>query len=398
VARLAIKSGALIVPANIAGRNRTWFYRAGVMHPAARTLLLPRELLAKRGARIKVRLGPPLTLARHKPAARRAENVTALLRAHVERLGDGPTTAAGSGAAPVFPSALAAEIEQLSSTTRLIRSGRFDVYCAEAEHIPQTLHEIGRLREVTFSAAGEGTGRAVDLDRFDRHYQHLFVWDREAQAVAGAYRLGPVDRILDGHGVEGLYTSTLYRYDQRLLTRLGPAIELGRSFVRAEYQRSSNTLLLLWKGIARFVLRSPGYRLLFGPVSISRSYCDMSRQLLQAFLLQNARHRELAELVSAVTPPAAPRGNVEAAGNVQALDALVAGLEPDGKGIPLLLRQYLRLNARLLAFNLDHDFNDALDALMMVDLADVDSAILTRYFGAEGASRFRPAAEHPTAA
>jgi putative hemolysin len=165
-------------------------------------------------------------------------------------------------------------------------------------------------------------------------------------------------------------------------------VELGRSFVRAEYQKSSNVLMLLWKGIAQFVVRSDRYRVLFGPVSISARYGDASRELLQAFLLQNARHRELAELVTALVPPARDVATgLTCPADVQQLDKLIAGFELDGKGIPVLLRQYLRLNAKLLAFNVDAAFGDALDALMMVDLADVDRAILTRYFGREGAVR-----------
>jgi putative hemolysin len=398
VARLAFRSRALVVPAHIAGRNSDWFYRAGRVHAGVRTLLLARELLAKRGRRIAVRLGQPLALARHEAGARLAANVTALLRAHVERLGHPPEAASAPTVVPAPHHTLAAEVEKLGPAARLIQSGRFEVYCAEAHDIPELLREIGRLREVTFRAVGEGTGRAVDLDRFDRHYLHLFVWDREAQAVAGAYRLGAVDRVIASAGIDGLYTSTLYRYDHRLLTRLGPAIELGRSFVRAEYQRSSNALLLLWKGIARFVLRSGKYRVLFGPVSISARYSDRSRQLLQTFLEQNARHRELADLVAASAPPPQPRTEIEAASDVHALDALIAGEEADRKGIPVLLRQYLRLNAKLLAFNVDHEFNDALDALMVVDLTQVDRTILARYFGADGANRFRPVAARPAAA
>jgi putative hemolysin len=370
--RLAVRADAPVVPAFIEGRNSEWFYRAGRLHPLLRTLLLPRELLRKRGSSVSVRLAPPLFLEHHPPADDSDRAATTLVRRAVERLASRTHT-------------LEAEVGALGEKERLVANGPLEVFCARAEQIPTLLEEIGRLREITFRAVGEGTGRAVDLDEFDKHYLHLFVWNRERREVVGAYRLGLTDQILASRGISGLYTSTLFRYDSRLLNRLPPAIELGRSFVREEYQRSSNALLLLWKGIAAFVYQSKRYRILFGPVSISSRYSDGSQRLLKAFLAQNFYQRELGELVDANTHPAIaplPAGIDPAViSSVQRVDKLLARLESDGKGIPVLLRQYLRLNAKLLGFNVDPAFGNALDALMMVDLADVDPAILARYFG-----------------
>ena len=155
----------------------------------------------------------------------------------------------------------AREISRLPDDARLIDAGRFDVFCAGAQAIPATLQEIGRLRAITYHAAGEGTGAAIDIDRFDRDYLHLFVWDRQQQCVVGAYRLGRTDRIVRERGVEGLYTRTLFEYGRDLIDALTPALELGRSFVRHEYQRDYLPLLLLWRGIGRFVVQSPSLSL-----------------------------------------------------------------------------------------------------------------------------------------
>src|SRR5262249_6293927 len=160
-----------------------------------------------------------------------------------------------------------------------------------------TLQEIGRLRAEMYRAVGEGTGGAVDLDAFDRDYLHMFLWDRSARRVVGAYRLGEVERIVRARGVEGLYTRTLFRYDEAFLRHCGPALELGRSFVRKEYQRSYGALLLLWKGIGRFVARHPHYRVLFGPVSVSARYSERSRQILMASLRRHHLNTSLAPLV-----------------------------------------------------------------------------------------------------
>jgi putative hemolysin len=274
------------------------------------------------------------------------------------------------------------EIQALTPECCLVDDEAFQVFCAPAGAIPNTLQEIGRLRAETYRDAGEGTGAAIDLDTFDREYLHLFVWDHRKKLIAGAYRVGRADELADRRGVEALYTRTLFRYDSRLLERFGPALELGRAFVRKEYQKSYNALLLLWKGIGRFVALHPEYRVLFGPVSVSPRYSDHSQQLLIAFLEQNHRDADFASMVEALNPPAASSGHQ------------VSGTPK----LPVLLRQYLKLNARVIAFNIDSNFGDALDALMMVDLCAVDRPILNRYLGREGAQCFLGTHHPPVAA
>ncbi len=327
--RLAAATGARVVPAFIDGRNSWMFYAAGRLHPSMRTALLGRELLGKRGHTIRVRVGE-----------------------HDE---------------------IASEIERLDERACLVESGALRVFCATADAIPSTLREIGRLRELTFRAVGEGTGRSIDVDEFDRSYLHLFAWDVEKRQIVGAYRVGRSDRIARTVGVHGLYTRTLFNYDERLLNRLGaPALELGRSFVRAEYQKTHSALLLLWRGIGAFVARHPQYRFLFGPVSISRRYGDASRAMLIAFLRQHHLDRQLADLVEAVTPPRFTTPEER--------------FLPDA--MPVLLRQYLKLNARLIGVNVDPDFSNAVDALMVVDLLAVARGALVRYMGKDAAARY----------
>jgi putative hemolysin len=252
------------------------------------------------------------------------------------------------------------------------------------------------LRELTFRAVGEGTGRCSDIDLFDAFYLHLFVWDAHAALIAGAYRLGLVDHILACHGKRGLYTHSLFKYRTGMLDSLSPAIELGRSFVRAEYQRSFAPLLLLWAGIGHFVERSPKYAVLFGPVSISARYAPASRRLLVEYLSAHSTHPRLAREVTPRRPfharprTAAPCGTMSA--SPESLDELsrrIAQIETDGKGVPVLLRQYLHLGGRLLGFTLDRDFADTLDGLIMVDLREVEEAVLARYMGKRGAAAFR---------
>jgi putative hemolysin len=403
IGRLVIATGAQVMPAFIEGVNSRLFYAAGRVHPALRTALLARELLKKRGRSVTVRLAQPVA-ARDLAAVADAAVATRTIRSAVERLGhevrlparnyiEGRADRAGSCAVAGSSrtGSIATEIARLPNHSCLVESGTFQVFCTEAAQIPSALREIGRLREATYRAVGEGTGRSVDLDAFDERYLHLFSWDHDLGRIVGAYRIGRTDRVMATHGVDGLYTRTLFRYDERLIARLAPALELGRSFIRLEYQKNYSALLFLWKGIGQFVLRHPEYRVLFGPVSISARYCGSSQRLLMAFLQQNHLDRDLAELVEAINPfavkPAAPLSSAIPQ-SIDEANRLVARAEADGKGLPILLRQYLKLNARLIGFNVDPDFGDALDALMMVDLTAVDSTLLNRYFGRQGANEF----------
>jgi putative hemolysin len=383
VGRLALGTGAQVVPASIAGRNSKTFYTAGRLHAALRTALLPRELLQQRGRCISVRLGSAIA-ARDLPAD--ANRATREIRHGVDALRH---ETAHIPPAPTPKSAVEVEIANLPPGSCLVESGAFQVFLAGAGQIPAALGEIGRLRELTYRAIGEGTGRHIDIDRFDGHYQHLFCWDSARRRLVGAYRIGRTDRILAAYGVAGLYTRTLFRFDERFLSRVAPALELGRSFVRAEYQKHYNALLLLWKGIGRFVARHPEYRVLFGPVSISARYSDASHQLLIAFLRQNHLASEVAALVDAINPQAAiPAPAPASPSSIEETNRMIARAEADGKGVPILLRHYLKLNARLIGFNVDRDFGEALDALMMVDLTTVDRSILNRYLGSQEATRF----------
>lgn len=285
--------------------------------------------------------------------------------------------------------ALAAEVAALDHRERLIDSNGLQVYCTRAARIPGVLDEIGRLRELTFRAAGEGTGKSRDIDVFDRHYLHLFLWDTAAGQVVGAYRLGLVDEIVASHGKRGLYTHSLFRYRTRFLHALGPAIELGRSFVRVEYQRDFAPLFLLWRGIARFVERLPKYAVLFGAVSISAAYSAASRRLIVDYLSAHCSEQRLASQVRPRSPYGeGGRSEDSVPQSLEELARRVARIEEDRMGVPVLLRQYLRLGGRLLGFTVDSGFTNTLDGLIMVDLRQIERAVLARYMGKTASAAF----------
>jgi putative hemolysin len=408
LAGLVRSSGAAVLPVFFAGANSPLFQLAGLLHPRLRTALLPREFLNKRHRRMPVRIGSPIANRKLVAMGEDAELV-AYLRLRTYLLASrAPASEAGVSAPPdagrLEPLAaaqpqelLAAEVEALPAGQVLAESGPLVALQADARQIPYLLLEIGRLRELTFRQAGEGTGREIDLDRFDAHYTHLFLWNREKLEVVGAYRLGRTDEIRARYGVGGLYSHTLFAYDGELLDRLGPALELGRSFVRPEYQRHFAPLLLLWKGIGAFVRRHPRYRMLFGPVSISRDYSLLSRRLIADSLQERCEIPELARLVRARTPLRRGRLGVKGCDpklaralcrNFDEVAEVVADLDPGPGGIPVLLRHYLGLGGQVLAFNVDRDFSDVLDGLVVVDLTRTERKTLERYLGRDGAADF----------
>jgi len=397
VVKLAGRTSAPVIPLHLEGSNSPLFHLAGLVHPRLRTLLLPHELLNKQSQRFQIRIGHPIPAERLE-SFESPQQAADYLRKRVLVLGNRPESRHRKvQRQPVAPAVgeavLARELASLPDDRRLLTSGEYEVWLADAAEIPNLLPEIGRLREIAFRAAGEGSGKPTDLDPFDAHYKHLFLWHPESRGVAGAYRLGLTDEILVKKGIAGLYTDTLFCYDLAFFRTVGPAVELGRSFVAPGHQKSYSALLSLWKGIGRFLVRNPHYRHLFGPVSISNDYLPASRHLLVEFL---SRHRRahLAHLVSPRHPfrkDWAHGFEVDGlvSGDPEDLSAILADIEPDEKGLPVLLRQYLKLGGELLAFNLDRKFSDVLDGLILVDLPRTELRMLERYMGREGAALYR---------
>jgi len=387
-----------VVPINIGGSNSFLFHALGLIHPRVRTALLARELLNKRNRLIKLRIGSPIAskkLLEIPTSDAQTEYLrwrTYLLATRTDfkartslPLGTRMRRTLPSIKSEIDSALLSAEIRALEQGSLLTKAGDLEVYVASADSIPDSLQEIGRLRELTFRGVGEGTGRSVDLDGFDRHYLHLFAWNAAKNEIVGAYRLGGTDVNQD------LYTATLFKYDAAFLNKLGPALELGRSFVRPEYQRGFAPLLALWKGIGAYVARNPRYKVLFGPVSISNQYQTVSRELMVTFLERHASLRDWMGLISTRSPfkrrlrePRLPTAGFDA----EDLSAVVSDLEPSGAGIPVLLRQYLKLGGKLLGFNVDPEFSDVLDGLILVDLTKTEPRLLERYLGRTEASQF----------
>ena len=391
VARLIRRSGACVTPIRFDGANGPLFQMAGLVHPRLRTAMLGRELLNRRRHPVGLRIGTTIPSARISELP--DETMVRYLRLRTYLLGSGrralPMTRPAAGTYEPLVTAdptavLQQEMDAIPATQTLVQRKRFRLVMMWARQAPRLLREIGRQREIAFRAVGEGTGRSADLDRFDQEYVHLVLWDARDRKVAGAYRLGLADCLLRRSGPDALYTSTLFDIDAAFFRRTGAALEVGRSFVSVEYQVQSSALFLLWSGIAAFVHRFKHYRFLFGPVSISSRYTRVSQSLMLAWLKHNAWSDAFAAHVTPRNPPPQDRGIPRAAGllqDVRDLSDAVGDLDIEHRGVPILIREYLRLGGRYAGFNVDPDFSDVIDGLMVIDLLHTDTRTLARYMG-----------------
>jgi putative hemolysin len=414
-ARLAMATAANVLPVYFDGNNSALFQLAGLLRPRLRTAMLPRELINKAKTTISLRIGTPVDADRLR-RCEDARSATDYLRFRTYLLAPAQDDlwwrrhglsnrlrgAAKSSrkttpvADPLAPALLCEEVSQLPAAQCLARNEKLSVWYATAEQVPNILLEIGRLRELTFRAAGEGTGHRRDIDLYDAYYEHLFVWSDISQELVGAYRMARSDTVRRRYGLRGLYTYSLFKYDEKFLDQLGPSVELGRSFVRQEYQRSYSALLMLWKGIGRRLIAYGGYRTLFGPVSLS---ADLGIEFQSMIVDCVTRHHFAAELASQVRPRR-PLRNLGRSGSaslgasvprcvdLDELGELFAQRNSTAKTPPVLLRQYLKLGGRVAAFHLDTAFNRCVDGLIAVDLTRAPATTLRRIMGKDTAERF----------
>ncbi len=404
VARLAEQAEVPVVPCHIGGRNSVLFQLAGFLHPRLRTALLPREMLHARDREVEIRIGAAVPTESLKELNSRTQ-VMRYLRTKTYLLAErhSPQFLLGRAGSPkrpeetltdaILPRRMVEEIASLPLDQRILVSGQFEVWYAQSDQIPWLLQEIGRLREISFREVGEGTGKRSDIDLFDSYYSHLFVWDTKKHGIVGGYRLGHADQILQNYGPKGLYVHSLFKLAPELQEGLSQAIEVGRSFVTPAYQRSYSALMLLWKGVATYMALRPRYNVLFGPVSISNEYHPISQQILVRFLKYHKFERARASLVKP-RRPFRPKDHEAASlvdldsGDLRLVADLLGTVETDDRGVPVLLRQYLKLGGRILGFNIDSDFGNSIDCLLWVDMRRTELPLLRKYMGNELAAKF----------
>ncbi len=379
-----------VVPVWFDGANSFIFQMLGMIHPSLRTLALPKEMMRMRGRSVKMRIGKPIP-AVETQAFNSAEQLARYLRAKTYALGSGlqvrrdlfqPLRFPNRPKEVIDPIPVAELEKELDAIQdlKLNSQGEFDLFLAPSHRIPNVLREIGRCREITFRAVGEGTNKALDLDEFDIYYDHLFLWDKERKCLAGSYRIGDGRRIMARYGKRGFYTYTLFRMDRQMDKILRRSFELGRSFISLEHQKQRLPLYMLWRGLLLHVTANPQMRYLIGPVSISSNYSRYSRALIMNFVEQHHCDPVLAKFVSPRNRFKVKKDREERETLVQAsnadlkkMDRLIADIDPKEKALPVLLKKYILLNGKVIGFNRDPRFNDALDGFIVLDLAKVPS-------------------------
>lgn len=393
VLKLIKKAAVPVVPIYFHGRNSKLFYRMAKWNPVFRTALIPSQVLSQRNRPLKVRIGQPISVETQNEHEG-LEEFTDLLRRKTyilsnafqkERLIDQlPTTLK----LPKQPKKIAdamrkevmeGEIEKLrEKECRLLQSKNYEVFLAKERDMPFLLKEIGRQREITFRAIGEGTNKAIDLDVFDTYYHHLFLWDSDEKCVVGAYRMGMGSQIFPEHGIDGFYLQDLFRVEPELYHMMRQSIEMGRAYIVKEYQQKPMPLFLLWKGIVHTTLRHPEHKYLIGGVSISNQFSNFSKSLMIEFMKSNYWDPYVAQYIRPkkefkVKLNDADKEFVfdETKADLNKFDRLIDEVEPGSLRLPVLIKKYIKQNAKVVAFNVDPLFNNSVDGLMYIKIADL---------------------------
>jgi len=390
--RFIKKANVPILPIYFHARNSRFFYFLSKISDTFRTAKLPSEILSQKNRVIKVRIGKPITtkdqdaysdLTAFSEFIRKKTYLMAnpfyekmkilssekiKIKKPIKKIITQDST-----------SSFIKEVDFLrTSEGRLLQSKNYEVFFAKAKEIPNLLQEIGRLREITFRAVGEGTNKAIDLDKYDAYYYHLFLWDREAKCLVGAYRMGLGKEIYKEHGIKGFYIQNLFRIESELHQMMENTIEMGRAFIIQEYQQKPMPLFLLWKGIVHVTLRYPAYKYLMGGVSISNQFSDFSKSLMIEFMKSHYYDPYVAQYIQPkkeykVKLKDADKDFVFDAtkADMQKFDKFIDEIEPGALRIPVLIKKYVKQNARLVAFNVDPKFNNAVDGLMYIKVSDI---------------------------
>lgn len=397
VGKLIARAKVPVVPIYFHGNNGVLFNILSFIHPTLRTAKLPSEFLNKQGLKIKVRIGKPINID-DISYRNNTNKLLDFLRARTYALGTGleeekklfnPISLFKIKKKPeqvieeTERNLIVSEVARLESF-RVWQEKNYEVYITPTSIIPNILREIGRLREITFREVGEGTNKKIDLDNYDIYYNHLFIWDKDLQNIVGAYRIGKGDEIIDTMGRRGFYISELFKIKEPFYPILRKGIELGRSWIRKEYQQKPLPLFLLWKGILKYLLDNPQYRYMFGPVSISNNFSKFSKSLIVDYITKNHFDYDLAAYVKPKNKFKADLSAIdknlliESSESLKDLDSLISDIENSHIKIPVLLRQYMNLNAKIICFNIDPKFSDCLDGFLLVDTQNIPAEMLEK--------------------
>lgn len=404
--KLIRKAKVPVIPMYFHAKNSNFFYQMAKVHPDLQTLLLPSEMMRERQQPIRLRIGKPIT-TRQMEEEESIEELGEYLQGKIQILKsyyekrksliekmnlpnlkvNFPIGKAGNLVPNIIDETpvedLIKEIQFLKKKDKMLfENANYQIFFAEYEEIPSIMREIGRQREITFRAVGEGSNLPFDLDEYDKHYNHLFLWDAEANKIAGAYRMALGKNLMRKIGVSGFYTSSLFNFDQELHPFFRKVIEMGRAYIDPAYQQKPLPLFLLWKGIVHVCLRNPDHKFLMGGVSISNKFSEFSKSLMIDFMRSHYYDSAVAQYVHPkheykIKLKDRDKNLIfsELEADLNKLDRIIDDLEP-GMRMPVLIKKYIKQNAKVIAFNVDPAFNDAIDGLMYIRISDIPQSTI----------------------
>ena len=392
--KLIHKAKVPIIPIYFHAKNSKLFYVLSKLSSTLRTAKLPSELISQGKRKIKVRIGNPIKVkdqeeykdidAFHQFIRKKTYLLANTLLDKPVKKVKLSTKKIKKIVEAVEPHKLILEVDALRNTKhKLFTTKNYEMYLVEAHQIPNILYEIGRLREITYREIGEGTNKEIDLDKYDDFYQHLFLWDSDKKTLIGAYRMGFGKKIFDKYGITGFYINTLFKIEPEMYDMMQNSIEMGRAFIIKEYQQKPMPLFLLWRGIIHATLRYPEYKYLLGGVSISDQFSDFSKSLMIEFMRSHYYDPYIAQYIRARQEYKVKLNDVdkdfifdEVKSDMKKFDKIIDEMEPGNLRLPVLLKKYIKQNCKLVAFNVDPKFNDAIDGLIYVRISDLpDSTV-----------------------
>ncbi len=395
-----------VVPMYFHAKNSTLFYQIAKIHPNLQTLMLPSEMMNDREKPIRIRIGRPISvkvmdeMESIEELGEFLKTKVYMMKSYYEKRKSLAQSINLKNLSLKFPllkeenivqniidetpkEDILKDISKLRGTDRMLfTNGNYEIYFTPYDEIPSVMREIGRQRELTFRAVGEGSNLPFDLDEYDQHYHHLFLWDNSAEKLAGAYRMALGRDVMKKFGIKGFYTSSLFEFEQDIHPFFKKVIEMGRAYISEEYQQKPLPLFLLWRGIVHVCLRNPDHKFLMGGVSISNKFSEFSKSLMIEFMRSNYYDSAVAQYIT-------PKNDFkvklrdrdkllflnEMNADLNKLDKFIDDLEPELR-MPVLIKKYIKQNAKVIAFNVDPNFNDAIDGLMYIRISDLPESTI----------------------
>jgi putative hemolysin len=390
--KLAEKTNSPVLPIYVDAKNSPLFYSLSALYKPLGTLMLIQEMFNKDSQVINFHIGKPIPWKAIKALEIPAKKIANQFRKFLYQL-DRPKKFKKNFLFDLFEETVVHPVNRKAlkknlKTAQLLgeTSDGKKIYIYDYQHDSPVMNEIGRLRELTFRTVEEGTGKSLDLDRYDTYYRHLILWDEEDLEIVGAYRIGEAGNIVKNKGIDGLYTSTLFNFNETFQNYLPNALELGRSFVQPRYW-GKRSLDYLWFGIGAYINANPHIKYLFGPVSLSNAYPSNSKELIVAFyqtqfgslqhLAQGKRPYQPSEDVTAIS-------EAEFSGDYkQSYKKLNMLLDLEGVKVPTLFKQYAEVcddkGCHFIDFSIDPDFNNCIDSLILVEMEKLKPKKRKRY-------------------